>query len=181
MTGLENKLSEIPLLLDQTENDLKEAKKEGTQLETEIRHLQWRVDKQNSKKYQLEENILKLAQDHLITDKASEYRLKLLNNAQEQRRGLELNLSQAQNQLGGSLLEMECIKTDNHRIIQENKKLSEQLGDLEKKSDNINAELKHLETQNEIKMKRMEKLTNQLDDLIKRNEGAEASPTEIKV
>ncbi|GBP16261.1 hypothetical protein EVAR_101424_1 [Eumeta japonica] len=71
--------------------------------------------------------------------------------SREQRRKLELNLSQAQNQLAGILLEMERIKTNNYRIVQENEELSVQLESLEKKSDNFNAELKHLETQTEIK------------------------------
>lgn len=181
MTGLEKKLSDIPLLLEQTEKDLKEAKKEGTQIETEIRRLQWKVDKQNSKKYEIEENILKLAQDHLITDKASEYRLKLLNSSQEQRRGMELNLSQAQNQLAETFLEMERIKSNNFRMSQENGKLSEQLADLEMKSDHFNAEIKYVETQIDLKMKRMDKLMNQLDELIRNSEGSEISPTELKV
>ncbi|XP_065357072.1 coiled-coil domain-containing protein 40 [Calliphora vicina] len=181
LASLENKLSDIPLLLDQTEKDLKEAKKEGTQLETEIRRLQWKVDKQNNKKYEVEENILKLAQDHLITDKASEYRLKLLNNAQEQRRGMELNLAQAQNQLAGTLLDMERVKGNNFRMSQENEKLCEELDALEKTSDHFNAELKYLETQIDIKMKRMDKLMNQLDELIRNSEGSEISPTELKI
>ncbi|XP_037814483.1 coiled-coil domain-containing protein 40 [Lucilia sericata] len=181
LAGLEKKLSDIPLLLEQTEKDLKEAKKEGTQLETEIKRLQWKVDKQNAKKYECEENILKLAQDHLITDKASEYRLKLLHTAQEQRRGMELNLAQTQNQLASTLLDMERLKGNNFRMSQENDKLSGELGDLEKKSDYFNAELKYLETQIDIKMKRMDKLMNQLDELVRSSEGSEISPTELKI
>ncbi|KAM7352104.1 lethal (2) 41Ab [Cochliomyia hominivorax] len=181
LAGLEKKLSDIPLLLEQTEKDLKEAKKEGTQLETEIRRLQWKIDKRNSKKYEVEENILKLAQDHLITDKASEYHLKLLNNSQEQRRGMELNLAQAQNQLASTLLEMERVKGTNFRVSQENDKLSAQLEALEKKSDNLNGELKYLETQINIKMNRMDKLMNQLDELVRNSEGSESSPTELKI
>lgn len=181
LAALEKKLSDIPLLLEQTEKDLKEAKQEGIQLETEIRRLQWKIDKQNSRKYEVEENILKLAQDHLITDKASEYRLKLLNNSQEQRRNMELNLSQAQNQLAGILLDMERAKGNNFRLGQENDKLSEKLCALEKKSDYFNAELKYLETQIDIKMKRMDKLMNQLDELVRNSEGGEISPTELKV
>ena len=180
MAGLEKKLLEIPLLLDQTEKDLKEAKKEGTQLETEIRRLQWKVDKQNSRKFEVEENILKLAQDQLITDKASEYRLKLLNTAQEQRRGMALTLAQAQNQLATTLLDMERLKANNFRMNEDNDKLTAELNAMEDKADRYNSELKYLETQIDLKLKRMDKLMNQLDELMKHTDG-NVNPTEMKV
>lgn len=181
LAGLENKLTEIPILLEQTEKDLKEATREGTALDAEIRRIQLKLDKQYNKKYQTEENILKLAQEQLITDKASEYRLKLLNNSQEQRRGMELTLAQAQNQLADTLLGMERYKSNNFRMSQENETLNEKLLQLERKSDHLNMELKQLETQIGIKMKRLDKLNNQLDELLRSNEGQEISPTEIKV
>ena len=179
MAGLEKKLLEIPLLLDQTEKDLKEAKKEGTQLETEIRRLQWKVDKQNSRKFEVEENILKLAQDQLITDKASEYRLKLLNTAQDQRRGMALTLAQAQNQLATTLLDMERLKANNFRMSEDNDKLTGELNALEDKADRYNSELKYLETQIDLKLKRMDKLMNQLDELMKHAD-SNINPTEMK-
>lgn len=179
--GLEQKLTEIPILLEQTEKDLKEANIEGANLDTEIRRIQLKLDKQYNEKYKAEENILKLAQEQLITDKASEYRLKLLNNFQEERRGMELNLAQAQNQLAETLLEMERYKANNFRTSQENEKLNEKLVSMEQKSDYLNMELKQLETHLEIKMKRIDKLNSQLDDLIRSNEGQDISPTEMKV
>lgn len=150
-------------------------------MDTEIRRIQIKIDKLNNQKYLNEENILKLAQEQLITDKASEYRLKLLNNSQEERRTMELNLSQAQNQLAETLLEMERHKADNFRNSQENEKLNEKLLRLEHQADCMASELKQLETQIEIKMKRMDKLNSQLDELVRSNEGQEISPTEMKV
>lgn len=178
---MEQKLTEIPILLEQTEKDLKEANIEGANLDAEIRRIQLKIDKQYNEKYKAEENILKLAQEQLITDKASEYRLKLLNNSQEERRGMELNLAQAQNQLAETLLEMERYKANNFRTSQENEKLNEKLVSMEQKSDYLNMELKQLETHLEIKMKRIDKLNSQLDDLIRSNEGQDISPTEMKV
>ncbi|XP_061393544.1 coiled-coil domain-containing protein 40 [Musca vetustissima] len=181
LNGLEEKLIEIPILLEQTEKDLKEAKIEGANLDTEIRRIQLKIDKLNNQKYLTEENILKLAQEQLITDKASEYRLKLLNNSQEERRIMELNLAQAQSQLAETLLEMERYKANNFRTSQENEKLNEKLVALEHKADCMTVELKQLETQIEVKMKRMDKLNNQLDELLRSNEGQEISPTEMKI
>ncbi|XP_073822018.1 lethal (2) 41Ab [Musca autumnalis] len=181
LVGLEEKLIEIPMLLEQTEKDLKEANMEGATLDTEIRRIQLKIDKQYNQKYLTEENILKLAQEQLITDKASEYRLKLLNNSQEERRTMELNLAQAQNQLAETLLEMERYKANNFRTSQENEKLNEKLVKLEHKADFMATELKQLETQIEIKMKRMDKLNSQLDELLRSNEGQEISPTEMKI
>ncbi|XP_075151557.1 lethal (2) 41Ab [Haematobia irritans] len=181
LAELEEKLVEIPILLEQTEKDLKEAKFEGTNLETQIRRIQLKIDKEYNKKYQTEENILKMAQEQLITDKASEYRLKLLNNSQEERRSMELNLAQAQNQLAETLLDMERFKANNFRTSQENEELNDKLVSMERKADFLTMELKQLETQIEIKMKRMDKLNNQLDELLRSNDGQEISPTEIKI
>ncbi|XP_013109640.2 coiled-coil domain-containing protein 40 [Stomoxys calcitrans] len=181
LADLEQKLTEVPIMLEQTEKDLKEAKMEGNNLQTEIHRIQLKIDKEYNKKYETEENILKLAQEQLINDKASEYRLKLLNNSQEERRSMELNLTQAQNQLAETLLEMERHKANNFRKSQENERLNDKLLSLERKSDLLNMELKQLETQIEIKIKRMDKLNNQLDELLRSNEGQEISPTEVKI
>ena len=46
--------------------------------ETALRRVQWKLEKEYSKKYGIEENILKAAKEALISDKASAFRLKLL-------------------------------------------------------------------------------------------------------
>lgn len=167
--------------MEQTEKDLHEAKKEGNQLEIQLRRIQWKIDKQNNKKYHLEENILKLAQEQLITDKANSYRLKLINNAQDQRRVMELNLAQTENQLAETLLELEKHKGQLFKMNQDNEILKQKQSAVEQKFDNLTSELKTLENQIIIKMKRIEKLNHKLDLLLTESEGAEISPTERKV
>lgn len=107
---MEKTLAEIPKLIERTEKDYIYARKEGNQIEAELRRIEWKLDKEHSKKYGIEEGILKQAQDTLINDKASQYRLKLLKKSQEIRRGMELSLAQVQNQLAQSLLELEKLK-----------------------------------------------------------------------
>ncbi|KAL9925049.1 lethal (2) 41Ab [Glossina fuscipes fuscipes] len=165
LLGLEAKLMEIPNLLDKTEADLNEAKREGTELETKIRRLQWVIDKWNNKKYELEEAILKLAQDQLINDKASGYRLKLIRNAQEKRRSMELALAQAQNQLANTLLEIDRFKGSNARLGVENEQLKENLKQLELHADEINNEIKKIQDQTDLKTIRLEKLMKQFDEI----------------
>uniref|UniRef100_A0A1B0FG75 Coiled-coil domain-containing protein 40 n=1 Tax=Glossina morsitans morsitans TaxID=37546 RepID=A0A1B0FG75_GLOMM len=165
LLGLETKLMEIPNLLDKTEADLNEAKREGTELETKIRRLQWVIDKWNNKKYELEEAILKLAQDQLISDKASGYRMKLIRNAQEKRRSMELALAQAQNQLANTLLEIDRLKGNNTRLSLENEQLKENLKQLELHGDDLNNEIKKIQDQTDLKTIRLEKLMRQYDEI----------------
>lgn len=171
---------EIPNLLDKTEADLNEAKREGTELETKIRRLQWVIDKWNNKKYELEEAILKLAQDQLISDKASGYRMKLIRNAQEKRRNMELALAQAQNQLANTLLEIDRLKGNNTRLSLENEQLKENLKQLELHGDDLNNEIKKIQDQTDLKTIRLEKLMKQYDE-ITHPKGEVETTIEVKV
>uniref|UniRef100_A0A1A9V2A3 Coiled-coil domain-containing protein 40 n=1 Tax=Glossina austeni TaxID=7395 RepID=A0A1A9V2A3_GLOAU len=180
LLGLETKLMEIPTLLDKTEADLNEAKREGTELETKIRRLQWVIDKWNNKKYELEEAILKLAQDQLISDKASGYRMKLIRNAQEKRRSMELALAQAQSQLANTLLEIDRFKGSNARLNLENEQLKENLKQLEIQADDLNNEIKKIQDQTDFKTIRLEKLMKQFDE-ISHPKGEVEITTEVKI
>uniref|UniRef100_A0A034VR35 Coiled-coil domain-containing protein 40 n=1 Tax=Bactrocera dorsalis TaxID=27457 RepID=A0A034VR35_BACDO len=181
LLGLQVKLDELPLWLKQNEKDLIEANREGTNLETEIRRMQWKSDKLYAKKYQMEENMLKLAQDQLITDKASQYRLKLLREAQETRRGTELNLAVVQSQLSDTLLDTERYRGILVKLNQDNEELEKKLHSVDHNAELIVAEMHALETQIDIKMKKIDRLSSRLEEINRMGEEAANSVQTKKI
>lgn len=181
LLGLQVKLDELPLWLKQNEKDLIEANREGTSLETELRRMQWKSDKLYAKKYEIEENMLKLAQDQLITDKASQYRLKLLREAQETRRGTELNLALVQSQLSDTLLDTERYRGILVKLNQEHEELEKKLHSVDHNAELIVAEMHALETQIDIKMKKIDRLSSRLEEINRMGEEAAYSVQTKKV
>lgn len=104
---LKRDLDHYALILEQTEADILKAQQEGLQLENHLKSLRQTLEKQNRKKFELEEQILELLQDQLTTDKAGEAQGKLLRDTQEKRRELEISMSDTENQLSVVLLELE--------------------------------------------------------------------------
>ncbi|KAM8716563.1 hypothetical protein ACLKA7_003442 [Drosophila subpalustris] len=181
LMGMQTKLDEFPDFLSRTEADLHDATREGTKLLSEIRRLDFTLDKNHQKKFKTEEAILKLAQDHLITDKASGYRLKLLNKAQEQRRSVDLSLSKVQNQLALAMLDVEQLRSKLFKTRNENESVKENLNKAEEKSNCYEEELRKMQTKIEIKMKRFEKLNSQIEEIQSAYGEESGSPTELKI
>ncbi|XP_034098549.1 coiled-coil domain-containing protein 40 [Drosophila nasuta] len=181
LTGLQNKLDEFPDFLARTEADLQEATREGHKLMSEIRRLDFVLDKNHQKKFKTEEAILKLAQEQLITDKASGYRLKLLNKAQEQRRSVDLSLSKVQNQLSLAMLDVEQLRGVLYKSRNENDVVKENLNKAEQKSDCLEDELKRMQTKIDIKMQRFEKLNSQIEEIQSAFGDETGNPTELKI
>lgn len=90
--------------------DLQQSRSEGLLTKNHITKLVTRLEKQAREKFELEEKILDLLQDQITTDKAGEHRGKLLRNAQEKRRNLEIAMSNTENQLSIILLQLEKFR-----------------------------------------------------------------------
>ncbi|XP_043067500.1 coiled-coil domain-containing protein 40 isoform X1 [Drosophila bipectinata] len=178
---LEEKLDELPVFLSNTEADLQEAIREGNRLISEIRKLDFSLDKCQIKKFKTEETILKRAEDHLITDKATAYRLKLLNKSQERRRNVDLSLSKVQNQLASSMLDVEKLRSFVFNSKSYNSYVKSNLNNAENKSSSLENDLKKMHSQIQIKMKLFEKVTNKIDIMQKLFGDVFGSPTEIKI
>ncbi|KRG00342.1 uncharacterized protein Dwil_GK27409 [Drosophila willistoni] len=178
---LETKLEELPELLEGTEADLQIALREGLKFISEIRKLELTLDKYHKKKIETEETILKLAQEQLINNKASCYRLKLLNKAQENRRNIDLSLSKVQNQLGSAMLEVEKLRTVLFGIKRDNNDIVGHLNKSQNKSDALAANVKKIQIQIEIKLKRFEVLSNKIENLQKVLGETYGNPTELKI
>lgn len=155
--------------------------REGNRLISEIRKIDFSLDKCHQKKFKTEESILKTAEDHLITDKATAYRLKLLNKSQERRRNVDLSLSKVQNQLASSMLEVEKLRSSVFNSKSYNSYIKSNLNKAENKSSTLENDLKKMHSQIEIKMKLFEKISNKIDIVQQVFGDAPGSPTEIKV
>ncbi|XP_055839091.1 coiled-coil domain-containing protein 40 [Episyrphus balteatus] len=181
LTKLEMKMEELPKILEQTEKDYQESKQEGHQLNIQLNALQFKLEKQYAIKSDMEEAILKIAQDQLMCDKASKFRLKVLSEHQESRRAMEENLHKVETQLSNMLLKLERQKSAILRLHEEGDALSGTLKELTDESDGINNDIKAIENQIALKLKQIDKLSKILDDLIKESQGCEVSPTEYKI
>ncbi|KAL5280608.1 hypothetical protein ACFFRR_004540 [Megaselia abdita] len=177
---LDAKLDEIPLLIDQTEKDLTEAKKESTQINKELRDVMARVDKWAAEKLKLEDDFFKEAQDHIITDNASSYTMRLLKESQRTRRTMELNLTTTENSLSEVLLELERNKGLIQKLTLRKEKLDEERKTLDADVDKEKATLKDLEYQIDLKMRKVEKLNDKIGTLADRT-GGESNPIDLKV
>lgn len=181
LAGLQTRLDEFPDFLARTEFDLQEASREGSKLISEIRRLDYNLAKNYQKKFKIEEDILKLAQDHLISDKASAYRLKLLNQAQEKRRNVDCSLSKVQNQLAQAMLDIEKLRSVVFKTKTKNNELQATVDQAETKSTNLEDDLKRMHSKIELKMQRFERLNSQVEEIVS-NQGEDGgNPTEMKV
>lgn len=163
------------------EADLQEASREGSKLQSQIRTTDYNLAKSYERKFKIEEDILRLAQDHLISDKASAYRLKLLNQAQEKRRNVDCSLSKVQNQLAQAMLDVEKLRSVVFKTKTKNNELQATVDEAETKSTNLEDELKRMHSKIELKMQRFEKLNSQVEEIVSTIGEEGGNPTEMKV
>lgn len=104
---LEQKIDHFNKVLETTDMDLQQARSEGLLTKNHISKLVTKLEKQAREKFEIEEKILDLLQDQITTDKAGEHRGKILRDAQEKRRKLEIAMSNTENQMSVMLLQLE--------------------------------------------------------------------------
>lgn len=104
---LEQKIDHFNKVLETTDMDLQQARSEGLLTKNHISKLVTKLEKQAREKFEIEEKILDLLQDQITTDKAGEHRGKILRDAQEKRRKLEIAMSNTENQMSIMLLQLE--------------------------------------------------------------------------
>lgn len=120
---LSTKIENLDKILEQTERDLTAANQEGNYVQNQLKSLNTKLEKQGNNKMELEEKILELLQDQITTDKASEFRAKLLRQSQVKRRDLEINMSSTENQLSDVFLDLEKWKGIVNRLREETQNL----------------------------------------------------------
>ncbi|XP_053664425.1 coiled-coil domain-containing protein 40 [Anopheles marshallii] len=178
---LKRDLDHYALILEQTEADILKAQQEGLLIENHLKSLRQTLEKQNRKKFDLEEQILELLQDHLTTDKAGEAQRKLLLDTTEKRRELEINMENTENQLSTVLLDLEKWRSlvENAKDVLSKVKIEHD--ELDAEANKHNEEIKLRQEMIAVKLRKMDALNRELDQLISKAGGQEMNPDELKL
>uniref|UniRef100_A0A182NZV9 Uncharacterized protein n=1 Tax=Anopheles epiroticus TaxID=199890 RepID=A0A182NZV9_9DIPT len=178
---LKRDLDHYALILEQTEADILKAQQEGLLLENHLKSLRQTLEKQNRKKFELEEQILELLQDQLTTDKASEAQGKLLRETQEKRRELEISMSDTENQLSVVLLDLEKWRSlvENSKEVLRKAKLGHD--ELDAEANKCSEDIKLEKERIAAKLRKMDALNRELEQLISKAGGQEMNPDELKL
>lgn len=174
-------IDNFQILLDKTEEDFKQARTEGLVVENHLKRLRLQIERQSKQKFTLEEQILELLQDQISSDKASDYRAKLLRDTQEKRRQLEIGMSYTENQLAIVLLDLEKWKGIILRAKENVDRLQNDHDKVDDASKSLNKEISDVKIGIETKMRKLELLNKELDKLIQAAGGKEINPLDMKI
>uniref|UniRef100_A0A182NF00 Coiled-coil domain-containing protein 40 n=1 Tax=Anopheles dirus TaxID=7168 RepID=A0A182NF00_9DIPT len=178
---LKRDLDHYALILEQTEADILKAQQEGLLIENHLKSLRQTLEKQNRKKFELEEQILELLQDQLTTDKAGESQGKLLRDTQEKRRELEITMSDTENQLSVVLLDLEKWRS----LVESSKEVLRKVkldhDEQDASANKCNEEIKLVKESIAAKLRKMDSLNRELEQLISKAGGQEMNPDELKL
>lgn len=175
-----NELDKYSAILDQTEYDLKQSSNEGIFIETELKSIRMKLEKQAHQKVMLEEKIFELLQDQITTDNASQVRAKLLRDKQVERRNVEINLSSTENQLSEVLLDLEYWKSMIMKLKSEIGKLEKVKNGVDKEFNDLLEEINAARNSVNLKYRTTDQLTQQLKALLEVTGGQELSPDEFR-
>ncbi|KFB47723.1 hypothetical protein ZHAS_00015789 [Anopheles sinensis] len=178
---LKRDLDHYALILEQTEADILKAQQEGLLIENHLKSLRQTLEKQNRKKFELEEQILELLQDQLTTDKAGQSQGKLLQNTKEKRDELDISMTSTENQLSEVLLELEkwrAIVENSKEVLKEAK---EEHDKMDAEANKFNEEIKLVKETIAVKLRKIDTLNRELEQLISKAGGQEMNPDELKL
>lgn len=168
-------------LLEKTDEDYKQARSEGLVVENHLKRLRLQMERQSKQKFTLEEQILELLQDQITSDKASDYRAKLLRETQAKRRQLEINMSNNENKLAIALLDLEKWKSLIARSKENIDRLQKEHDDVDELSRLIQKDVNDVKVQIEGKMRKLALLNKELDQLVQQAGGQEINPLDMKI
>ncbi|XP_058452040.1 coiled-coil domain-containing protein 40 [Malaya genurostris] len=178
---LTRQLDHYALILEQTEADMLKAQQEGVLIENHLKSLRHTLNKQNQKKFELEEQILELLQDQITTDKAGESQGKALRDAQEKRRELEIGMSDTENQLSIVLLSLEKWRGIVERSKVEVQKVKKDHESVDSEARKYDEEIKKIKEIVSTKLRKLDALNRELEQLISQAGGHELNPDELKL
>ncbi|XP_037960288.1 coiled-coil domain-containing protein 40 [Teleopsis dalmanni] len=180
MNTLEKRLEELPSLLRQSERDYRRGKKELQRFEANINRLQFKMEKQDLRKYKADQAMLQSAQEQLLTEKASTYRLKLLDEMQVKRRTMELSLANSQVRLSSLTLHMESFKNVLLRLYKEKEAIAGEYDRINGIYEIYIGQQNVLNQQIKVKMNQIEGLSRKYSHLVRISEMGD-SPIEIRI
>lgn len=198
---LTREIVKVSAMVEETESSLNKATTENQIMESKLKSLMRDLERQSNKKIELEEKMLEMLQDQVMTDQASKKQAKNIREIRAQRRDLERAMFATEHQLSEILFELETIKG----AVAQNKLHIEELtvsancncknehgfnrvnlfqkekNAVEKKSADYDNELNSLKKTIISKLKSYDALSKQLAQLIEAAGGAEKDPAELKV
>ena len=168
-------------LHDQTEVDLRKSELEGVILENQLKTVKNKIELQAKHKLDLEEQILDLLQDQISSDKAGQYRARILRENQDKRRLMEVQISATEKELSRVLLDLERVRGSVVRYQEMQEKFQrdedEMKGILDKQEDDIGGTI----TQINLRQRTLDALSKQLEDAVEALGGREVSPEENRI
>lgn len=169
------------MILEKTEADLQDARSEGLLTKNHLTKLINKLDKLAREKLEIEEKILDLLQDQVTTDKAGQHRGKLLRDAQEERRKVEIAISQTENQLSIAILELEKWRGNVQRTKENVEKMKIDHDEADFEANTVTDEIEKLKTATKSKLIMLDTLHKQLEQMIEQLGGKEMNLKEIQV
>lgn len=108
--SLTSEIVKSSALIEENETALNKSTTENQIIEAQLKSLTRELERQTNKKIELEEKILEMLQDQIMTDQASKKQAKNVREVQTQRRELEMAMFATENQLAEILFELEKVK-----------------------------------------------------------------------
>lgn len=169
------------MILEKTEGDLEQTRSEGLLTKNHLTKLINKLEKNSREKLEIEGKILDLLQEQITTDKAGHHRGKLLRDAQEERRQLEIDTAVIENKLSLTILALEKWRG----IVQEAKEHVEQIkkdhDEADYEANSITEEIEQLKLTTKRKLITLDVLHKQLEQMIETLGGKEMNLKEIQV
>jgi coiled-coil domain-containing protein 40 len=178
---LDQKLDHFTSILEKTEVDIEQARSEGLATKNHLTKLTNKLEKLSREKIENEEKILDLLQDQITTDKAGHHRGKLLRDAQEKRRNLEILMSETENKLSLAILDLEKWRGLVQKAKENVERLQKDHNEADYEANNMNEEIDKLKSVAKNKLINLDAIHKQLEAMIEKLGGKEMNLKEIQV
>lgn len=178
---LDQKLAHFQSILEKTEIDIEQARSEGLLTKNHLTKLTNKLEKLSRQKLETEEKILDLLQEQITTDKAGQHRSRLLREAQEKRRNLEIQLSETENKLSLTILDLEKWRGLVQKSKENVEKLQKQHNDADFEANTITDEIEKIKATTKNKLIALDAIHRQLEEMIEKLGGKEINLKEVQV
>lgn len=180
-TKLDQRLEHFNMILEKTDADIEQARSEGLLTKNHLTKLTNKLDKLSREKLETEEKILDLLQEQITTDKAGQYQSRLLRDAQEKRRKLEIQMSETENKVSSTILELEKWRGLVQKAKENVEKLQKEHNEADFEANTISEEIEKLKATTKSKLISLDFLHKQLEQMIEKLGGREGNLKELQV
>lgn len=178
---LDQKIDHFNIILEKTEADIEQARSEGLLTKNHLTKLTNKLEKLSREKFETEEKILDLLQEQITTDKAGQHRGRLLREAQEQRRKLEMQMSETENKMSVTILDLEKWRGLVQKSKENVERLQKEHNDADAEANLVNEEIEKLKATTKSKLIALDAVHRQLEQLIEKLGGKEMNLKEAQV